>query len=68
MIKVQFTIFSDKYKPVSTIIQVESAKEFRENYKKYQTKAITNICAKRYWDSSDLKEYGYNQVKYRKVD
>lgn len=66
--KVQFTLFSDNYKPVSTIIMVESAKDFRENYKAHQKRAITNICAKRYWDSSDLKEFGYNKVKYRKVE
>lgn len=70
MIRVQFTLFDqeDRYKPVSTIIQVKDAKDFRENYKAHQKRAITNICAKRYWDLDDLKRYGYTKIKYRKVD
>lgn len=70
MIKVQFTLFDkeDRYKPVSTIIQVKDAKDFRENYKSHQLRAIQNICAKRYWTGADLKEYGYTKIKYRKVE
>lgn len=70
MIRIQFTLFDkeDRYKPVSTVIQVPNAKDFRENFRAYKIRAIQNICAKRYWDSSDLKEYGYTELKYRKVE
>ncbi len=68
--KIQMTLFSEKYKPISTIIKVESAKDFRENFKTHRNKAITNICIKRFWDLDDLKYYGYelSSLKYRKVE
>lgn len=68
--KVQITLVSTtgQYKPVSTIIHVDSAQDFRARKKEYIAQAITKICQKRLWTQRDLKAYGYTVIKAREYD
>ena len=63
----QFTLFcsTGQYKPVSTCVHVESLKDYEANRKEYKEKAIKKIAMQRYWDSNDLKKYGYTKLKVR---
>lgn len=67
MIKLQCTLFSttNKYKPISTIIKLENAKEYNDNPSKVRARAIANICARNYttWDA--LKRNGFIRMKTR---
>lgn len=67
MITLQYTLFSTtgKYKPVSTLVNVESVKYYNENKKEVKRKAIEKICVKRYWTKEDLIKYGYTTSKIR---
>lgn len=66
MKKYQFTLFAEKYKPVSTIVEANSRMDFAKKGKPYIT-AMQNICAKRLWTLEDLKRFGYNSWKVREV-
>lgn len=68
--QIQVTLVSTtgKYKPVSTIITVESVRYFKEHKQECINKAITKICQKRLWSAADLKRYGYTKVKTREYD
>ena len=68
--KLQVTLFATngKYKPISTIIEVESMQEYESNKSKYQTKAIANICHNRKTTWSKLKSDSYTSVKVREYD
>lgn len=70
MIKLQITFFDKKgqYKPISTILEVESIEDYKNNKAKYQTKAIMNICHNRRMSPKEFKEQGYTQVKVREYD
>lgn len=54
MIGIQVTLFSTtgKYKPVSTIIKVNSLEEYEKDKSKQHQRAIANICHQRYWRKS----------------
>lgn len=68
--ELQVTLFdkSGKYKPVSTLIQVESLEYYNSHSKAIKQKAITYICQKKMWSSADLKRYGYTSCKVRVYD
>ena len=70
MIKLQITLFceSGKYKPISTIVNIESMEYYKENKKQVQQKAIENICHKHYTSWSNLKNNGFTKVKVREYD
>ena len=69
MKQIQVTLVSNKgYRPVSTIIDVPSAKEYCDNKEHYQMQAVQKICAKRYWTSKELIKYGYTGIKCRVYD
>lgn len=70
MFQLQVTMISDKgYKPVSTLVNVPSVKEFKANPQKYRNEGIARICAKRSWRLSDVKAYGYDsEIKMRVYD
>lgn len=70
MIKLQVTLFceSGKYKPISTIVNIESMEYYKENKKQVQQKAIENICHKHYTSWNDLKNNGFTKVKVREYD
>ena len=65
--KYQFTMFSEKYKPVSTIVEANFRMDFAQHKEPYK-KAITQICIKRGWTVADLKKYGYGVWKVRKAE
>lgn len=67
--QIQVTLISDKgYRPVSTIIEVESVAEYTANKQKYQFAAVQQMCAKRYWTAKDLVKFGYTGIKARVYD
>lgn len=69
MIQLQCTIFSDKgYRPISTIIKVDSMQWYREHEKEAKTFAIKEICNKRCMQVYHLKQYGYTKLKVRLYD
>lgn len=70
MIQIQMTLFSTtgKYKPISTIMDVNSVRDFNQNRSSYKRKALERICARRYWGTDDLNRYGYTDWKYRIYD
>jgi len=67
--KIQVTYFctNGKYKPVASIIEVPSARDFklREDY--WVSRARALIRAKHYWSEEDMKEFGYTKYKVRGV-
>lgn len=67
MIKMQVTLFDkeNKYRPISTLIEVESVDEYNNNKQEYLHKAIGKIAAKRYLSIAELKKQGFTQVKAR---
>lgn len=67
MIKLQVTLFdtNNKYKPISTTVNVESVEYYKQHTKETRQKAIEKICAKRYTTPKQLAKNGYNQIKVR---
>jgi len=70
MIQYQVTLFDkqQRYKPVSTLISVESEEYFSTHRDEIKRKAVNMICQKRYWTARELKEYGYTTCKIRLYD
>ena len=76
MITLQFTLTSTmltengtpKYKPMSTLIEVPSVKEYNNNPEEYKSKAIRKMCIQRKTDGYYLKKNGYTQLKVRVYD
>lgn len=70
MATLQFTLVSTtgKYKPMSTLIEVPSIKEYNSNPEEYKKKAIRKMCIQRKTDGYYLKKYGYTQIKVRVYD
>lgn len=66
-ITIQITLFdiNGKYKPISTLIEVESIEWFKEHQKECKLKAIQKICLKRNWTGKELLTFGYKKIKAR---
>ena len=66
-ITLQITLFdvTGKYRPVSTLVKVESIAWFKEHSKEVKEQAIKQICLKRRWTGEDLIKFGYTQLKVR---
>ena len=64
---IQITLFSTtgKYKPISTLLEVESVAWYKEHAKECKEKAIRKICLQRDWTIRDLLYYGYTSLKVR---
>jgi hypothetical protein len=64
---IQITLFdiNNKYKPVSTLIEVESVEWFRKHIKECKLTAIKKICLQRGWTGKQLLELGYKKIKAR---
>lgn len=69
-VTLQVTLFDKegRYKPVSTLIKVESVKYYKEHKKEVHQKAIEKICRQKYWSGNDLVKYGYSIIKVRNYD
>lgn len=68
--KYQVTLYSTtgKYKPVSAIVEMEEINPIDpKQVKSLSLRGTRKICLKRYWNSADLKKYGYTQFKYREL-
>lgn len=66
---IQVTLISEGgYRPLSTLIEVESWEAYQENKRKWNDRAIVKICGKRYMTAYDLKKYGYTTLKARPYD
>ena len=67
MIRLQVTLFdtNNKYKPISTIVNVESVEYYKQHQQQTRQRAIEKICAKRYTTPKQLAKDGYNQIKVR---
>lgn len=70
MIKMQLTIFDKEghYKPISTIVEVESVDYYKANKSKIQSIAIQNICHNRCISFKELQKQGYTVIKAREYD
>ena len=68
--KLQVTLFATngKYKPISTLINVESMEDYEQNKRKYQEKAILNICHNRRTTWKELQDDSYTKIKVREYD
>ena len=69
-ITLQFTLFdiTGKYKPISTLVKVESIKWFREHQEEVKTKAIQQICNQRRISGKELAKMGFKKLKIRNYD
>ena len=67
MVTLQITLFdkNNKYKPISTLIDVESIEEYKKHPIDYKIKAIQKICNKRYLTGKELQNLGYTIIKVR---
>lgn len=70
MIQIQITLHAEngKYKPISTLVNVESVADFNKNQVEYIRKAKIRMCAQRYWDGKDLQKYTYTKLTARVYD
>ena len=68
--KLQVTFFHNesKYKPVSTIIEVESIEQYEQHKAQEQRRALMNIAHYRHTTPQDLIKEGYTKVKTREYD
>ena len=68
--KLQVTFFHNegKYKPVSTVIEVESIEQYEQHKAQEQKRALINIAHYRYTTPQDLIKQGYTKVKVREYD
>lgn len=67
-IQVTLSTENGKYKPITTLINVDSVKDFNTNQKEYIRKAKIRMCVQRYWDGKDLQKYGYTKLSVRVYD
>lgn len=67
MIRLQVTLFdtNNKYKPISTTVEVKSVEYYKQHQQQTRQRAIEKICAKRYTTPKQLAKDGYNQIKVR---
>lgn len=70
MIDLQCTLFSTtgKYKPMSTIVKVESVAYYKAHKTEVQTRAIQKICIQRKTEPWCLKRDGFTRMKVRVYD
>lgn len=69
-VTLQITLFDKegRYKPVSTLVKVESVKYYKEHKSEVNQQAMIKICQKRGWTGKQLKEFGYTTLKVRNYD
>lgn len=69
-ITLQVTLFdiTGRYKPISTLVKVESLKWFKEHQEEIKTKAIQQICNQKRLSGKELARLGYTKLKIRNYD
>lgn len=70
MITIQCTLFSvtNKYRPISTLLEIESIKYYNTHKQEVQQRAIDKIVAQRKTERWCLKRDGYTRMKVRMYD
>ena len=70
MMKIQITFFQkdNKYKPVSTLLEVESMEYYEQHKAETQTRALLNIAHNRKTTPQELLKQGYTKIKVREYD
>lgn len=70
MIQIQLTLYSEsgKYRPMSTIVEVESIAHYNTHKQEIQNRAIQRISVQRKMDIWVMKKYGYTKLKARVYD
>lgn len=68
--KLQVTLFDKNkhYKPVSTIVEIESIEYYETHKAEVQKRAMMNIAHQRKMLPQELLKQGYTQVKVREYD
>lgn len=68
--KLQVTLFATngKYRPISTLINVESMEDYNKHLRDYQKQAILNICHNKKTTWRELVKNSYTKVKVREYD
>lgn len=68
--KLQVTVFhnENKYKPMSTIVEIESMEYYKEHKQEVQKRALENIGHQRYLTPNEIIKSGYTKVKVREYD
>lgn len=64
---IQITLFdvNGRYKPISTLIEVESVEYYKQHSKECKEKAFQKICNQRLLTGKELIKLGYTKVKVR---
>ena len=70
MMKIQITFFQkdNKYKPVSTLLEVESMEYYEQHKAETQKRALLNIAHQRKTTPKELIDQGYTKIKVREYD
>ena len=70
MITIQCTLFSvtNKYRPISTLLEIESVAYYNTHKQEIQQRAIDKIVAQRKTERWCLKRDGYIRMKVRVYD
>lgn len=70
MIQIQLTLYSEsgKYRPMSTIVEVESIAYYNTHKQEIQNRAIQRISVQRKMNIWAMKKYGYTKLKARVYD
>lgn len=65
--RAQVTLFdkSGKYRPVSTLVKIESEEDFNNNREKIKNTGIRKIMIQRGWTKRELIQYNYLTCKIR---
>lgn len=68
--KLQVTFFHNegKYKPMSTILEIENMQEYNNNKAEIQKKALLTIGHYRHQTPQEIIKNGYTKVKIREYD
>lgn len=68
--KIQVTLYhkDNTYKPMSTLIEVESMEYYEQHKAELQKKALQNIGHQRYLTPSEIISRGFTKVKVREYD
>lgn len=65
--RAQVTLFdkSGKYRPISTLVKIESEEDFNNNREKIKNTGIRKIMIQRNWTKRELIQYNYLTCKIR---
>lgn len=68
--QLQVTVFhkENKFKPISTLVEIPMTEVVKKNYQPYKVKAVEKICLKRNWTYNDMMKLGYNKISCRIYD